>query len=611
MSRLSISSLNQVESVLDGLTKYMNRHLTFNPKDTCPIDISATFLRLYMTQSCGKCVPCRVGLRQLSFLMDKVLNHEASMEDLEKLEHLANHIAISADCAIGSEAAKMVLKGVVEFRNEYISHILDGICLAERTESIPCMASCPAHVNIPGYVALVGQGKYEDAVKLIIHDNPLPSVCALICEHPCETRCRRTLLDAPVNIRGLKRTAVDHIIDTPLARHVMEPTGKKIAVVGGGPSGLTVACYLRRMGHEVTIYERQKRLGGMLIYGIPSYRLPRKYIDYDINHILSMGIDVRLNTEVGSGDLTIANLRKHYDAVYVSIGAHRAKNLGIAGENAEGVISAIDFLGQLGDEEIADFTSKKVLVVGGGNVAMDCARSAIRCNASSVTLVYRRTRQDMTALPEEIEGAIAEGVNLLDLCAPVSIDSENGKVTALWVRPNMVGKIVDGTRMHPSPSGTPDKRLECDIIIKAIGQEMDTSAFADSEVPLEHGLVRASDWTTIDSMPGVFAGGDCVTGPKTAIMAIGAGKVAAANIDEYLGFNHIIPLEIEIPDVELKDREYCARADMTERAPSERIHDFDAIEIGMNDKEACQEAGRCLRCDHYNCGIIKGGRYEW
>ena len=609
MSRLSIQSLNQVESVLDNIYKYMEQHLTFNPKDTCPIDISASFLRLYMTQSCGKCTPCRVGLRQLSIMLDKVLNNEADISDIEKIEHLAYHISISADCAIGAEAAKMILTGVKGFRDEYVSHIKYGTCLAERTDSIPCIANCPAHINIPGYVALVGEGRYDDAVKLIIHDNPLPSVCALICEHPCEPRCRRTLMDAPVNIRGLKRTAVDNAKDIS-AGAVLDSTGKKIAVVGGGPSGLTVACYLRKMGHQVTIFEKHKRLGGMLVYGIPSYRLPRKYLQFDIDHILSMGIDVKLNTEVGTGDLSISNLSKNYDAVYVSIGAHQAKKMGIEGEDSKGVVSAVDFLGRLGDDEKVDLTGKKVLVVGGGNVAMDCARSAVRCNADSVTIVYRRRREDMTALPEEIEGAIAEGVNLLTLKAPVRIESENGELRALWVKPNMVGKIGNG-RMKPMPVGTDDMRIDCDMVIKAIGQEMDPKPFEDTQIPLEHGLVSASDWTSVGSIPGVFAGGDCVTGPKTAIMAIGAGKVAAANIDEYLGFHHVIPLEVDVPEVTLKDREYCARADMKERAPSERIHDFEMVEIAMSEKEAAQEAQRCLRCDHYNCGIIKGGRHEW
>ena len=339
--------------------------------------------------------------------------------------------------------------------------------------------------------------------------------------------------------------AIENTSDLPLPS-IPESTGKRIAVVGGGPSGLTVAYYLQRMGHQVTIYEKHKRLGGMLIYGIPAYRLPRNYLETDIEHILQLGIEVKLNTEVGSGDLSISNLSRQYDAVYVSIGAHQAKSMGLEGEDSDGVISAVDFLGRLGDDEPVDFKGKKVLVVGGGNVAMDCARSAVRCGADSVTIVYRRRREDMTALPEEIEGAIAEGVNLLDLTAPVKIEAQDGKVTALWGRPNMAGKIQGGNRMKPVATGTPDLRIDCDIIIKAIGQAMDPKPFEDSDIPLKHGLICASDWTSIESYPGVFAGGDCVTGPKTAIMAIGAGKVAAANIDEYLGFHHVIPPDVDI-----------------------------------------------------------------
>lgn len=610
MSRLSLTTLNQAESTLEGLSNYMEHHLALNPRDTCPIDITASFLRLYMTQSCGKCTPCRVGLKQLSGLIELVLNGKATMETLDEIEFLAKHISVSADCAIGSEAAKMVLKGLAGFRDEYVSHIENHICLAERTDSIPCVANCPANVNVPAYIALVKAGRYEDAVKVIINDNPFPVACALICEHPCETRCRRTLLDAPINIRGLKRTAIEK------AQNVIPPdrlpdTGKKVAVVGGGPSGLTVAFYLQLMGHQVTVFERHKQLGGMLIYGIPAYRLPREYLARDIEAILSTGVQAKLGVNVGIGQYTIDNLRKEYDAVYVSIGAHAAKNIGIPGEFSRGVISAVDFLGSLGDGNTIDFTGKTICVIGGGNVAMDCTRSAIRCGAKSVTIVYRRRREDMTAQNEEIEGALAEGANLMDLCAPLKIETdENEHVTAFWATPNMVGKIVNG-RMNPVPSGDPDIRIPCDIVIKAIGQGTDVSGFDEAGIPLERGLIKADNITSIDQIPGVFAGGDCVTGPKSAIMAIAAGKVAAANIDEYLGFHNVVERTIDIPSVDFKDREYCGRVEMSERLPEERKHDFKLMEKPMTDKESAQEANRCLRCDHYNCGIIKGGRKAW
>lgn len=610
MSRLTLTNNNDVETTLDGIYNYMERHLIFNPTDTCPIDMVSAFLRLYMTQSCGKCTACRVGLNQLSKLNESVLDGSATEETLEKMENLARNISVSADCAIGAEAAKMVLKTLKGCEDDYKSHVNNHICLAERTDSIPCVAACPANVNVPAYISLVGAKRYEEAVQVITNDNPFPVVCALICEHPCENRCRRTLLDAPVNIRGLKRTAVENASKVIPPERLSE-TGKKIAVVGGGPSGLTVAFYLQLMGHQVTVFERKKRLGGMLIYGIPAYRLPRTYLQKDIDAILSTGIEVKLNTNVGVGEYTIDKLRQQYDAIYFSIGAHKAKDIGIEGEDAPNVISAVDYLGQLGDDETVDFTGKKVCIVGGGNVAMDCTRSAIRCGAKSVSIIYRRRREDMTALPDEIEGAIAEGANLLDLQAPLKIEKdENGKAVALWVTPNMVGKIDNG-RMKPVPSGLPDKRIECDVIIKAIGQGTDVSGFDEAGIPIERGLIKADNVTSIDQIPGVFAGGDCVTGPKTAIAAIAAGKVAAANIDEYLGYHHSVHRDIDIPDVVLKDREYCGRVNMSERSPEERKHDFELMEIQMTDKEACQESGRCLRCDHYNCGIIKGGRKAW
>ncbi|MCQ2530958.1 MAG: FAD-dependent oxidoreductase [Lachnospiraceae bacterium] len=610
MSRLTLSTQNQVESTLEGIYNYMEHHLKFSPQDTCPIDITGAFLRLYMTQSCGKCTSCRSGLPQLSYLLDSVLQEKATLETVDEIERLADIITESADCVIGSEAAKMVAKAIKGFRDDFVSHIENHVCLAERTDSIPCVAHCPAHVNIPGYIALVNDERYEDAVKLITNDNPFPVVCALICEHPCEARCRRSLLDAPVNIRGLKRTAIEKATRVIPPERLPE-TGKKIAVVGGGPSGLTVAFYLQLMGHQVTVFERHKQLGGMLVYGIPAYRLPRNYLKRDIEAILSTGVEAKLNTNVGVGEYSIDNLRKQYDAVYVSIGAHQAKDIGIEGEDAEGVISAVDFLGKIGDEEMVDFTGKNVCVVGGGNVAMDCTRSAIRCGAKSVSIIYRRRREDMTALPEEIEGAIAEGAHLIDLHAPLKIETdENNKVVAFWARPNMVSKIKHG-RMNPVDSGMDDVRFECDVVIKAIGQGTDTSGFDETGIPLERGLIKADNVTSIDEIPGVFAGGDCVTGPKTAILAIAAGKVAAANIDEYLGYHHVVQRDIEIPEVELKNREYCGRVEMSERLPEERKHDFLLMEKAMTDKEAKQEAGRCLRCDHFNCGIIKGGRKAW
>ena len=611
MSRLTLLTESRAETVVEGIYKDMERRIAASPPGICPVDLTWAFLKMCHAQTCGKCVPCRVGLSQLSNLMEDVMKHRATMDTLEKIENLAKVISESADCAIGVEAARMVLKGLDGFREDYISHIRDHHCVASIPQSIPCVANCPAGVDIPGYVALVGEGRYADAVRLIRKDNPFPTACALVCEHPCETRCRRTLLDAPVNIRGLKRTAVDRAGEVP-APACMESTGKKVAIIGGGPSGLSAAYYLQLMGHQCTVFEKHKRLGGMLVYGIPAYRLPREMLQKDIDCILSTGVQVKLNTKVGEGEYTMERLREEYDAVYISIGAHTDKKVGIEGEDAENVLSAVEFLGNIGDDCIPDFTGKKVCIIGGGNVAMDCTRSAIRCGAERVSIVYRRRKEDMTALVEEVDGAIAEGAVMMDLHAPLRIETdEDGKVCALWAAPKMPGKIKGG-RMNPTDSGLEEKRIPCDVVIVAVGQALDFHTLESSGIPVVRGVIKAEDWTAVDNAPGVFAGGDCVTGPKTAIRAIAAGKVAAANIDYYLGYNHVITSDVEIPNPDLTDRAYCGRINMSEREPGERKNDFELMELVMTEKESCQEAGRCLRCDHFGCGIFKGGRKtEW
>ncbi len=611
MSRLSLFTESRAQTTVEQLYKDMERRIVASPPDICPVDLAAAFLKMCVTQSCGKCVPCRVGLVQLENLIEDVLEGKATEDTLTQIEALAKNISVTADCAIGTESAKLVLKGLEGFRDDYLSHIREHRCTCSGTQSIPCVSNCPAGVDIPGYVALVGEGRYADAVRLIRKDNPFPMACALICEHPCETRCRRTLLDAPINIRGLKRTAVDRAGIVP-APECMSATGKKVAIVGGGPSGLSAAYYLQLMGHSCTVFEQHKKLGGMLIYGIPSYRLPRERLQQDIDCILSTGVEVKLETKVGEGEWTMERLRKEFDAVYISIGAHQDKKVGIEGEDAEGVLSAVEFLGGIGDGIIPDFKGKRVCVIGGGNVAMDCTRSAIRCGAEAVSIVYRRRKEDMTALMEEVDGAIAEGAIMMDLYAPTRIETdENNKVTALWTTPKM-SSLIKGGRMNPADAGKEDVRIPCDIVLVAVGQGIEFRRLEDSGIPVNRGTFVADNGTIIKDAPGVFAGGDCVTGPKTAIRAIAAGKVAAANIDHYLGYNHRISVDVEIPDPALGDRPYCGRVNMLEREPAVRKNDFELMEIVMSEKESYQEASRCLRCDHFGCGAFKGGRKtEW
>ena len=610
LSRLDIKTPDRAQMMVDQLYHDMERRIAASPPGLCPVDLALNFLNLCHAQTCGKCVPCRVGLGQLSILLTDVLDGRAKPRHMEIIEETARSIAGTAACAIGRHAAKLVLDGVRGFADDYWEHINNHRCLGNLENPVPCVALCPAGVDIPGYIALIGAGRNEDAIRLIRKDNPFPVSCAYICEHPCEARCRRNMIDDAMNIRGLKRYAVDTAGDVaqPLCA---DPTGKRVAVIGGGPGGLSAAYYLALMGHEVHVYEKRRQLGGMLRYGIPSYRFPRELLDREIDSILSLGINVHTEVDVGK-DVQFEELWERYDSVYISIGAHTDKKTGIPGEESPGVISAVEMLRAIGDNEMPDFTGKKVVVIGGGNVAMDVTRSAVRLGAEKVSCVYRRRQVDMTALPAEVEGAVAEGVELLTLMAPVRIEADgDGRAAALWVQPQIPGNIRSG-RPVPQNAEQEELRIPADIIVVAIGQGIETMAFEHAGIPIHRGTIEAlSDAQLANTeMDGVFAGGDCVTGPASAIRAIAAGKVAAANIDEYLGFHHEISVDVEIPAPALQNKAPHGRVNTTEREAGERKNDFQCIECGLTAQGAMEESSRCLRCDCFGYGNFKGGRKQ-
>lgn len=607
MSRLDIKTPSRAQTVVEGLYRDMERRIAASPPGLCPVDMSLSFLQLCHAQTCGKCVPCRIGLGQLTLLINQVLDGEATMETIAIIEKTARSIVNTADCAIGRDAARLVVEGLEGFRDDYEEHVKHNRCLAGLQNPVPCVALCPAGVDIPGYMALVGEGRCADAVRLIRKDNPFPTACAYICEHPCEARCRRNMVDDAINIRGLKRYAVDHAGVVPQPE-CAPATGKKVAIIGGGPSGLSCAYYLALMGHGVTVYEEREQLGGMLRYGIPSYRFPREKLDAEIESILSLGIEVHTGVTVGR-DIWLEKLEQEYDCIYIAIGAHQDKKTGIPGENSKNVISAVEMLRAIGDNEMPDFTGKQVVVIGGGNVAMDVTRSSIRLGADKVTCVYRRRQADMTALPDEITGALAEGAELMTLAAPVRIEAdEDGAAKALWVQPQIIGEVDKAGRPRPGKAALEEVRIPADVIVVAIGQGVEIQGFDQAGVPIQRGAFVAGLSGQVRDMDSVFAGGDCVTGPATAIRAIAAGKVAAANIDEHLGFRHEITVDVEIPSPKLNNSPPHGRIDTTEREACERKHDFEDIECGLTQEGACAEAGRCLRCDHFGYGIFRGGR---
>ena len=607
MARLHVMERSKAQQIMDDLHDAVGKRLSVSSLEPCPVEFSASFVRMCMTQSCGKCTPCRVGLPALYELMEKVLDGTADPYTLDLIERTAETIYLSSDCSIGYEAGEMALKAVRGFRDDFEHHMKHHACGFDQSDSIPCVSGCPAHVDIPGYISLVEAGQNVEAVRLIRKDNPLPLVCGYVCEHPCEMHCRRGMVDDPMNIRGLKRYAVDNM-ESDYQPHMAEPTGKRVAVVGGGPAGLSAAYYLTVMGHKVTIFEARKRLGGMLRYGIPSYRLPRERLQAEIDWIVNLGVEVRCDTKVED----LAELREKYDSVYLAIGAHLDRKLGLEGEDAAGVLSAVDMLRSIGDNEAPDFSGERVCVVGGGNVAMDVARSAVRCGAEKVTIVYRRRVIDMTAQDEEIAGAEAEGCEILSLNAPLRIVAKGGIVSGLAVQPQIIGEFRGG-RPFPRPADVPERVIPCDRVVVAIGQAIDSSAFEGQGVPCSRGRIVARADGSVEGFEGVYAGGDCQSGPATVIRAVNAGKVAAANIDHYLGFDHKIDKHnVEMPPVKFKGKISCARCEMTSREASERTGDWNLVENGLSREEALQEASRCLRCDHFGHGAFRGGRImQW
>ena len=589
MSRLSIETPGRAQNVLDGLHRDMERRIGASAYGLCPVDMSLNYLRLCHAQTCGKCVPCRIGLGQLEVLIEQVL------------ERTAKVIADSAGCAIGYEAAHMVLKGIRGFREDYEEHVQHGRCISVLSYPVPCVSACPAHVDVPGYVALVNEGRYEEAVKLIRKDNPFPSACAYVCEHPCEAHCRRAMVDDAINICGLKRFAVDHAKAEP-AKILYEKTGKTVGIIGGGPGGLTAAYYLAQMGHQVTVYEQRPKLGGMLRYGIPDYRLPQEVLERDIEHILTTGINVITDVSIGR-DVTMEDIQKSYDAVYISIGAHNDKK----------IVSAVSLLRRIDEGNAPDFTGKRICVIGGGNVSMDATRTAKRLGAESVTCVYRRRVDDMTALAEEIEEAMAEGCQILPLQAPARIEKDaEGKVAALWTVPQIIGPYGKDGRPKPIPADVPEFRIACDYVIVAIGQAIDARPFEAIGIKTFKGMIQAEDTSSVADVDNVFAGGDAVSGPATVIRAVAAGKVAAANIDAYLGFEHKIKTDVVVPPAHLTNAPPCGRVNLKSHCTPDCKGNFDLVVEGMSRKEADQESERCLRCDYFGFGSFRGGRTgEW
>jgi formate dehydrogenase beta subunit len=476
----------------------------------------------------------------------------------------------------------------------------------------PCRQTCPAEIDIPKYIAQIRQGDYEGAVNTIRERNPLLLACGRVCPHPCETNCRRGIEDEPVSINQLKRFVADYEMNSGirLPIPVAPPTHKQIAVVGGGPAGLSCAYFLRRLGHDVTIFEAMSKLGGMLRYGIPEYRLPKTVLDWEIEGILNLGAKYHTNVKFGL-DFDLGSLvAAGFDAIFLGIGAWKDSRLRVEGENLKGCYTGIDFLSSLAKGD-SPLIGRIAAIIGGGNTAIDCTRNLIRLGAEKVYIVYRRTRGEMPANEVEIEAAEAEGVEFLFLAAPVRvIGDENGHVTHLEYLQMKLGEPDASGRRRPVPIEGSETRLETDMVITAIGQSPDIS-FTDATQTRLHEL-QTTRWNTIDvnsetlqtNIPYLFAAGDAATGPSLVVEAIGGGRRAARSIHQYVTGQQVTaaPNELDkevIPETVFDSVEgiiKCARAPIPEVPVSERVRSFAEVDHMLTEKAVRGESRRCLFC---------------
>ena len=575
-------------------------------EDTCMVDLARFFLEFVQDESCGKCTPCRVGTKRMLEILQRITKGEGKEGDIERLETLANHIKTTALCGLGQTAPNPVLSTIRYFRNEYEAHIREKKCPAVVCRPLfvaPCQHACPLGINIPGYVACVKEGDYLTALQIIREDNPLPSVCGRVCHRPCESKCRRGDMDEPVAIDALKRFVADYARQNKIALPVVmdRKRDESVAVVGSGPAGLTCAYYLARLGYSVTIFEALPVAGGMLAVGIPPYRLPREALEYDINQIKAMGVKIELNKAVGK-EIGWEELREKFNAVFLGIGAWRSAPLGIPDESLSGVVSALDFLRDF-NLGIPVEVPRKAVVVGGGNAAMDAARTLLRLGAEEVNVVYRRTKSEMPAIPEEIEDAEKEGVNFHFLMAPLEVIGENGKVKGIRLQRMKLGEFDRSGRRRPVPIEGAEALWECDLVVSAVGQVPEVENLGKMLSVDHRGNILVDPYSLSTSIPGVFAGGDAIGKEATVVNAMALGKRAAFNIHQYL--RDLKPeeeetiVQLEKPKVleEPPVLQEIPRVEIPELPARERVCSFSEVKLCLEEEDARREAERCLRCD--------------
>ncbi|MDQ1257585.1 MAG: NADH-quinone oxidoreductase subunit [Candidatus Hydrogenedentes bacterium] len=577
-------------------------------EDTCMVDMARFFLDFVQDESCGKCPPCRIGTKRMLEIVTRICEGKGEEGDVEKLIALGEQIKDTALCGLGQTAPNPVLSTIRHFRDEYDAHIREKRCPAGVCPALvraPCSNACPAGVNVPGYISLIGEKRYAEALRLHRERNPFASVCARVCFHTCEDKCRRCTLDAPLSIRGLKRFLVEQevTVQVPAAVENEKNAKRKIAIVGAGPAGLSCAYFLARMGYRPRVFEAESRAGGMLVQTIPSYRLPREEVAREVRMIERMGVEIETNMRLGK-DFTLDSLRKDgYEIVFLAVGAPKGSKMRIAGEDAEGVADAMQFLRQY-NMTGSGKVGKKVAVIGGGNAAIDAARTAIRLGADSVTVLYRRTREEMPAYKEEIEEAEHEGVRLRLLTAPQEIVVKDGRVAGVKCQQMWLGEFDKSGRRRPETKGDDTFVVEADTVIAAIGQSLDPKEILNGATPAlkRDNFIQTDALTSRTSVEWLFAGGDAATGPSSVAEAVGAGERAAVSIDKQLtGEEHAFwRAEAEVDTAFDPDADPVSypRAKMRMIPVSKRAGSFTEVELPYTETVAVREAARCLRCDY-------------
>ncbi len=575
-------------------------------EDTCMVDTARYFMDFIRDESCGKCVACRIGTKRMLEILERICAGQGEEGDIELLEKLSETIQQTAMCGLGQTAPNPVLSAIQNFRDEFIEHIRHKTCRAGVCGELfisPCENTCPANINVPGYTSLVAEGRFVDAYNLIRQENPFPAVCGRVCTRPCESKCRRRTMDEAVAICDIKRFVADyaHKHEKAIIKDVIFPkNGKHISIIGAGAAGLTCGYYLARIGYDIDVYESEKVAGGVLAFGIPEYRLPMEVLQHEIGLIEKEGVNVHLETSVGK-DISFDELRNTSDAIFVSTGTQFPQRVNIEGEDLKGVIHGINFLKMVNLGQDLGL-GERVVVIGGGNTAVDSARTALRLGAKKVTLVYRRTRGMMPAYQTEIHEMLEEGVELIELTQPVRfIADQSGSVSKVECIKMALGDFDSSGRKRSVPISGSNFFIEADTVIPAVSQYADFPFIKAENVGLTPwGTFTVDEATMMTTMKGVFAGGDVVRGPDTVIRAIADGKKAAISIDKYLGGRGVLNKGTEIKINPVYDDDEVVELgryplDMLEL--DRRRDSFDEVVLGYHKLTAMAESMRCLHCE--------------